>query len=428
MPIKFRCQHCRQFLGISRAKAGEVFDCPTCGRTIRVPDLDGKVKPLPKPGLNLEDSRLASALNELASIDRPDAASERAQSGDGPRVREAGDERVKGNRDFAEEIRAAAGLATSPEAVELPPLPPPEPIEVEVGPPPRTTDDSDNSSADRGWNSTAAPNNSWRRLIAAAEFGLGEGDSTDEPVREDEPAAESADAEKSSVAAATALTGSVSEHPAKGAAGRSASTWFALTGAGAVLFAAGFWAGRITTIQSSPATPNVDTAASNGEGEEVPGAASNETVEIRYEAFRGRITYRTDSGERRPDRGARVIVLPASREGAGRLSATGLREGDAAEDRRLAESGIRAIGGDVTTTDEGGNFEIRLPQSGQYILLALSNSLSRDEGTSAEAAEQVLAEYFDRPSRLLGRLMFQLEEVRYSGDGATPWDYSFNKP
>ena len=71
MPIKFRCQHCRQFLGISRAKAGEVFDCPTCGWTLRVPELDGTVKPLPGPVLDMGDSKLAQALDELASMEKP---------------------------------------------------------------------------------------------------------------------------------------------------------------------------------------------------------------------------------------------------------------------------------------------------------------------------------------------------------------------
>ncbi len=68
MPIKFRCQHCRQFLGISRSKAGEIFDCPTCGWTLRVPDLDGSIKPLPSPGLDMGDSKLAKALDELEPL------------------------------------------------------------------------------------------------------------------------------------------------------------------------------------------------------------------------------------------------------------------------------------------------------------------------------------------------------------------------
>jgi hypothetical protein len=68
MPIKFRCSHCNQFLGISRAQSGSVVDCPACGRSIRVPNLDGTTAPLPKPAIDLSDSTLASALEQLASL------------------------------------------------------------------------------------------------------------------------------------------------------------------------------------------------------------------------------------------------------------------------------------------------------------------------------------------------------------------------
>jgi hypothetical protein len=68
MPIKFRCNYCRQFLGISRQRAGGVVDCPSCGRTIRVPDLDGNVAALDEPGVLGIDSHLARALDELAAL------------------------------------------------------------------------------------------------------------------------------------------------------------------------------------------------------------------------------------------------------------------------------------------------------------------------------------------------------------------------
>jgi DNA-directed RNA polymerase subunit RPC12/RpoP len=68
MPIKFRCTHCNQFLGISRAQSGSVVDCPNCGRSIRVPNLDGTTAPLPKPSIDLNDSGLATALEQLASL------------------------------------------------------------------------------------------------------------------------------------------------------------------------------------------------------------------------------------------------------------------------------------------------------------------------------------------------------------------------
>lgn len=55
-------------MGISRSKAGEIVDCPTCGLSVRVPGLDGAVAPIPQPKLDLKDAKLSSALDELAAI------------------------------------------------------------------------------------------------------------------------------------------------------------------------------------------------------------------------------------------------------------------------------------------------------------------------------------------------------------------------
>ncbi|NQV27089.1 MAG: hypothetical protein HQ518_22300, partial [Rhodopirellula sp.] len=216
MPIKFRCQHCRQFLGISRAKAGEIFDCPTCGWTLRVPDLDGTIRPLPGPGLDLEDSKLAQALDELASIDDPARVSafrSAAQSVGGTGIEgrliddRNGDESESSNlesRDAASTpdgrnndsglpLQRGAGLYTLDQPIELPPLPAPVPIDMQPRvrapklPLPVADDDSGDDSESgraRAWKSTAQAGDSWRRLLAAAEIDLSEGDSTDEPVKE----------------------------------------------------------------------------------------------------------------------------------------------------------------------------------------------------------------------------------------------------
>lgn len=40
MPIRFRCGHCQQLLGIARRKAGTVVTCPSCQQAVIVPTMD----------------------------------------------------------------------------------------------------------------------------------------------------------------------------------------------------------------------------------------------------------------------------------------------------------------------------------------------------------------------------------------------------
>src|SRR5258708_5085256 len=37
MPIRFRCPHCNQLMGIARRKAGSLVNCPTCTTSVLVP-------------------------------------------------------------------------------------------------------------------------------------------------------------------------------------------------------------------------------------------------------------------------------------------------------------------------------------------------------------------------------------------------------
>jgi hypothetical protein len=47
MPIRFRCQYCRQLLGIARRKAGQPVECPTCHAQVTVPASDHPGSPSP---------------------------------------------------------------------------------------------------------------------------------------------------------------------------------------------------------------------------------------------------------------------------------------------------------------------------------------------------------------------------------------------
>jgi len=47
MPIRFRCHHCNQLMGIARRKAGTMVQCPTCHAQVQVPqpEPDDKAPP-----------------------------------------------------------------------------------------------------------------------------------------------------------------------------------------------------------------------------------------------------------------------------------------------------------------------------------------------------------------------------------------------
>ncbi len=40
MPVRFRCRHCHQLLGIARRKIGTEVNCPTCHNKVLVPATD----------------------------------------------------------------------------------------------------------------------------------------------------------------------------------------------------------------------------------------------------------------------------------------------------------------------------------------------------------------------------------------------------
>ncbi len=447
MPIKFRCQHCRQFLGISRAKSGDVFDCPTCGRTLRVPDLDGSVKPLPTPGLNMQDNKLAKALAELADIGKPVETHEEPPES----ARDSGPQEIVAHQ------RA--------EPIDLPPLRIPKPIQVgprppaPIAPPPIVSADASKDEAasdDLGWRETRQADGQWKAAVAAAVVEVVEGDSSDEPVIAVEPIVASAAQEPVRNRSAIEREGEAEREPSRqesqppalvermpsGAARPtvrrvelSPSFWFACVGVAAIVFTAGFWVGRLTAFSGSSNVgtpePNSTTAVAVGTAPLAPsakvGAKARETPTDKAAAIRGRITYRTEAGDRKPDRGARVIALPNGWTGSTKLQPPGFRVGDSADDQRVARAAIQAMGGDLAVTNDSGEYSLTLASSGQYQLVVLSNSLARPKSDDVQTVTNQLSVFFDRATQLLGSVMVHVESVKYSGQGTEPWDFSFQR-
>ena len=428
MPIKFRCQQCRQFLGISRAQAGEVVDCPTCGRTIRVPELDGTVKPLPEPGLKFDDTRLKNALDEIAQIgdetplkEKPDA--EGAVVGGGKK-----DEGKPA-------LRQGVQTLDEPNPIELPPLAAPEP--VVIGPLPQrdidygaAADDEalsgESLEEDRPWRSTAQPRDSWKQLIAAAalreqeDWERADEDSTPE----DEPATasqqdnneEANDEQAPQPEEITPVLPVVDRETDS----LGFSTWFAIVGLIVLICSAGFWIGRSTAI-----TWSVDQTSSSNS---VPSPVSDNQAAVREllkSGIEGRITARSATSGWTADRDACVVVLPVERKGVSSISFVGLRREDSEEDREALRSWLRTKGGAVEFADEDGRYQIELTEPGEYHVLILSRSAGRSETSDDEATITTLEGYFERAEQMLGQLAYRFETIRFSGNHVVPLDAGF---
>ncbi len=389
MPIKFRCQHCRQFLGISRERAGDIFDCPTCGRTLRVPELDGTVKPLPRVKLDLADSELRKALDELADL------SSNPSEGDAIEFDAIDD----------------AGRSTQPKPDLKPQIipavvqPPPKPIEL-APVVPVIRDQQEHA----GRKTQEAVQN-WKAIVELAE-----GDSSESLVAESEPERHDSAPNKRPKA----------DSSTRAARGKSvelnASFWFATIGVSAAVFTAGFWAGRLTV--SVPAT--VVEKQPKEESRVVPAKAEPETKSTTA-SIKGRITFRPEAGANRPDRGARVVALPLDWAGKAKLQAVGFRSADNDGDQRIARASLQAMGGDLAVTDESGEYSLQLQSGGQFLLVVLSGSMPRPEMDDTQAVLQQLSPYFDRPLQLIGKVMIHVERISWSGENAQPWDHVFQR-
>ncbi len=404
MPIKFRCQHCRQFLGISRERAGDIFDCPTCGRTLRVPELDGSVKPLPRVRLDLGDSQLRKALDEIADI---------GQSA-GDAIEFDGIDDI--GRSTSDGSASASGgnsasipkISKQPEVLSVVPQVAPKPIELAPVAP--VVHDIPEPSASTNQRRDQA----WKEVVE-----LGEGESSDEPIAQADPDME-------------APRGVSRNRPATGTRVLEIgpSFWFAAVGLAASVFTAGFWAGRLTTISSIPVAPlpaKSDEPTGQGSAAPLTKTEAQHSSDAEVAGLRGRVTYRPENGTNRPDKGARVIALPADWNGKAKLQVVGFRSADSADDLRVARASLQAMGGDLAVTSDTGEYELSLKSGGQYLLVVLSGSMPRPEMEDTQASVSQLGAYFDRPQQLLGKVMLHTERITWSGEGSQPWDHVFQR-
>lgn len=350
MPIKFRCSYCRQFLGISRNRAGELFDCPTCGRTIRVPSLDGTVAPVPEPELNAADAHLARALDELAALADPNAVP-----------------------------KAAVAVDVAEAEAEIPqPLPEPEPLELPLP----------------------------AVVTPVVPPGL-----APSAVQEPEIAVSLADLLP---LAATTSTAAVSPTSTQGV--MLSRGWLAaVLAAPTVALFAGVALGWLVGSRSPAATTSAASA-------DVPAVvAATEGVTLT-----GRISFRNDAGETKPDVGAVVILWPEDWEGATRLPPFGLRPADSDADQVAAAATVAGMGGGLARAAADGSYELRVSEPGRYRRLVISRLKARpgDEPLSAALLDE-LKQYLSDPAATLGERAFTWQPQTLEATGNPAVDHVF---
>lgn len=321
--------------------------------------LDGTVQPMTKPELNLADTHLAKALDELARL-----AEAPAQKMVAPKS-ENGD---------ADENDAENQIPQ--------PLPEPIPIEVPLPPTPIVLQPPANVVLN-GTTENGTPLES--TLLA-------------------ELAALSANAPPTELrelpqAAAPAIRSQVTE-----------TTSIRLAITVLIVFLAGMLVERFIHVLEMLGRPSTT-------------VSQQAKAEADESLFSGRITYKTKEGESLPDKGARVLVFPQQRSGEVKLSIVGFRPADSAADQLVANAALKALGGGAATVDEKGQF--RLPiDAGNYQLLVISHYQLNENPKANPALSKLLADYFDKPDELLGKVQTKFSPLRIKGTGDI-FDQSF---
>lgn len=351
MPIKFRCPHCRQFLGISPDQAGQLSDCPACGRTVRVPNLDGTVAPLPAAKIDLRDAQLANALTALSQIGAPVGSGSVATLAPAPAA-----------------TTTTISRAPQPVAVAVPVTPPLEP--KLVAPAPQTPTSA--TTAD---------------LVPSLLIDF---DPTPVEVTEPRRARRTGFPRELRIAAVVLIVAIIFM-------------------AGLLTGRAVERRSGPSTTDPGPARQNRAAKAAEAAAPVVLPSS------VPAQGIGGTLSWQAADGQRQPDSGARIIAVPEQPPGGPPLFAAGYRTGAVSVDRERAVDAIRKLGGDYAIADAHGRYVLQLPAGRYQILFLSRHLSRNSEQPLDLHLNSILASFFDQPQGLVGSVLVESQAIEFDG-------------
>jgi DNA-directed RNA polymerase subunit RPC12/RpoP len=357
MPIRFRCVHCGQLLGIAESKAGKEVDCPGCGRSIRVPAADGGGTP-PDDAAGQHDPHLQAALSQLTTLGTGEPLTEPPQPVElsAPKLRSPGETATR-----PKPHSAATGDAT--EQLK------PEPI--------KRTDSSPLS--DRAAASDVAGHwaDSIRELSAQA-------------MTDAAPAAPVPHRHRlltSGLVVSALLVGLVS-------------------------------GGSLVHVFSDRSRPSesagTDDAQVDAAADPLPVPDGNQSV------VEGSISWAAAGRAPAADAGALVLLLPSDRTSRWKLDARPLRSEAPTPDREALVAALQHLNASVQFADQDGHFRVLQRTSGPSQLVIISRHLNQSDAALTAQAQDALAHWFSNPAQLVGTLAAKTVPIEDSGNGDVP--------
>lgn len=172
------------------------------------------------------------------------------------------------------------------------------------------------------------------------------------------------------------------------------------------------------------------TSATNENSPENPlaPAINNEVGPV--QSISGTITFADGSGASKPDSEALILLLPTANASGLKLDARPLRDLRKSTSKEAVEAALRVLGATITRAADDGTFSIERRHSGAVKLIVVSRHSSRpaSEAVPPPVATS-LAEWFESPSHLTGRLSVQEEVLPAAKEGASgpPVEIAFGK-